>query len=136
MSRPGAGLNASADANDLARRIATPFLVEVELLERRLIACNEQEQWIAGGGIDVLEPGTAGHSERIEYVPVEPLPVDDRMALALERGDQQARGLSHGLRTLARAQHLHEERDGLEHRASGGRIDVFDHEGVVRIAVP
>ena len=57
------------------------------------------------------------------------------MPVALERRDQQARGLAHRQRALARAQHLHEERDGLEHRLAGRRIDVFDRQGVVGIAV-
>ena len=61
-------------------------------------------------------PGTASVSN---CLPVEALAVDDRIAAALERRDQQARGLSERLRLFARAQHLHEERDGLEHRPAG-----------------
>src|SRR5262249_4606863 len=105
-----AGVNTSAEANNIARRIATPSLVEIELLERRLVARNKQQQRILAGGVDMLEPGTTGHRERIELVPVEPLSVDDRMALALKWGDEQTCCLTHWFGALARSQHLHKER--------------------------
>ena len=47
------------------------------------------------------------------------LPSTIAVAPALERRDQQARGLPQRLRLLARPQHLHEEGHGLEHRAAG-----------------
>ena len=61
----------------------------------------------------------ARDGERVELLPVETLAIHDRMPVALERRDQQVRGLAHRQRALARAQHLHEERDRLEHRLAG-----------------
>src|SRR5688572_32534032 len=42
--------------------------------------------------------------------------------------DQQARGLALRPGALAGAQHLREERDGLEHRVAGGRVDIRSEE--------
>jgi hypothetical protein len=115
--------------------VLAPLLVEVELLEGRLVARDEQEQRLLGGRVVVLEPGAARNGERVERRPVVALAVDHRITLALERRDQQVRGGAHRQRLLARLQHLGEERDGFEHRLAGGRIDVFDHQAVMRIAV-
>ncbi len=103
---------------------------------RRLVARNEQDHRVLVGAVDVLVPGAARDRERVELFPFEALAVDDRMASALERRDQQVRGLPHRQRALAGAQHLHQEGDGLEHRLAGRGIDVFDGQGVVGVAVP
>ena len=48
------------DAADGAGGVLAPFLVEVELLQGRLVAGDEQEQRLLGGGIVVLEPEPPG----------------------------------------------------------------------------
>ena len=46
--------------------VAAPLLVEVELLQRRLVARDEQEHRILGRRVDMLEPGAARDGERVE----------------------------------------------------------------------
>ena len=57
-------------------------------------------------------------------------------AAAFERRHQQARRLPLRARALARAQHLREERHGLEQRAAVDRVDILHGKSVIRIAVP
>src|SRR5262249_16016650 len=101
-----------------------------------LVARDEQDRRSFLVAVDVLEPGTAGHCEIIESLPIEMLAVDDRVSLALERSDQQARGLPDRASFFARAQRLRDECHGLEHRAAGQRVGVFDRQRLVGIAVP
>src|SRR5262245_23700970 len=126
----------SDNLHDVAGRIAAPLLIEVEAFQGGLIARHEQHGGPFVVAVDVLEPGAARHRQVVECLPVNALAVDDRVSLALERGDQEARGLPHRQRPLARTQYLHEERHGLEHRAAGERVGIFDRQRVVGIAVP
>src|SRR5579872_5554390 len=94
------------EADDLARRLAAPFLVETEGAQRRLVAGEEEDGGVALRTVDVLAPCAARHRERIEATPVEAFAIDDAVTATLERRNQQARGLFHRLGALARAQHL------------------------------
>src|SRR5206468_2846129 len=76
---PPVGDAMSAETHDLVGFGAAPFLVQIELLERRLVAGDEQEHRILVRAVDVLEPRTARHRERVELLPVEALAIDDRM---------------------------------------------------------
>src|SRR2546428_564569 len=86
----------------------------------------------------VFDPPARRHGEGIEIFPVEALAADDAVAeaAAFERRDEQARGLPLRTGVLARPQHLREERHGFEQGAAVHRVDVFDAERIVRIAVP
>src|SRR5262249_6743507 len=126
----------SPEFHDVARGIAAPSLEQVKGFQRGLVAGDEQDCGLFRSAIDVLEPGAAGHREGVERAPIETLAVDDGIAAAFEWRDQQACSLTQRPRALARAQHLHKERHGLEHRTAGERIDIFDGDGLVGIAVP
>src|SRR5262249_60393788 len=126
----------SGDFHDVAGGVATPLLEQVEAFQGGLIACDKQDGGLPIVAVDVLEPGTTGHCQIIEFFPIETLAVDDRVSLALERSDQQARSLADRTSFLARAQHLREECHGLEHRAAAQRVGVFDRQRLVGIAIP
>src|SRR5689334_22689382 len=85
----------------------------------------------------MLVPLVRRNGERIERLPVVALAADQAVAeaAALERRDEQARGLLLGARALAGAKHLREEGHRLEERPAVHGVDVFDRERVVRIAV-
>src|SRR5216683_2487070 len=99
----------SEKADDVAAVLASPFLVEAERAQRRLVARHEEDRGFAGGSVDMLAPASAGNSQRVETTPVEALAVDHAVAATPERRHQQARSLLQRLGALAGAQHLHEE---------------------------
>src|SRR5262249_1497171 len=103
----------SHQLDDVPGGVAAPFLEQVRAFQLGLVARDEQDGGSFVVAVDVLEPGAAGHCEIVEFLPVETLAVDDRVSLALEWSDQQARGLPHRARFLAGAQHLREECHGL-----------------------
>src|SRR5262249_57808234 len=84
----------SRQLDDVPGGVAAPFLEQVEAFQCGLVARDEQDRRSFLVAVDVLEPGTARHREIIEFLPIETLAVDDRVSLALERSDQQARSLS------------------------------------------
>src|SRR5258707_5009089 len=92
----------SHDLDDVPGGVATPFLEQMEAFQRGLVARDEQDRRSFLVAVDVLEPGTAGHCEIIEFFPIETLAVNDRVSLALERSDQQARSLPDRASFLAR----------------------------------
>src|SRR5215510_11077772 len=51
----------SGDLHDVAGRIATPLLEQVETFQRRLVARDEQHGGPLVVAVDVLEPGAARH---------------------------------------------------------------------------
>src|SRR5262245_12398776 len=126
----------SDEARHVSCLVATPFLVEGESLERRFVTGDKQEDGILVGTVHMLAPGAAGYRERVEFLPVEALAIDDGITLAAERGDEQARRLAQWQGLFARPQHLGEESDGLEDRLARCRIDIFDHQRFIRVAVP
>ncbi len=73
-----------------ARRRPAPLLVK---RERFKVGSSLPTNRITGSFrlVDMLGPGAAGHREGVELLPVELLAVNDRVALAFERRDQQAR---------------------------------------------
>src|SRR5262249_45226265 len=96
-------VGSSHQLDDLPGGVAAPFLEQVEAFQRRLVAPDEQDSGPFLVAVDVLEPGAAGHCDIVEFLPVETLAVDDRVSLALEWSDQQARGLPHRTSFLAGA---------------------------------
>src|SRR5216117_661564 len=108
---------------DFAGSGAAPALMQPEGAQRGLVACDEQHDRRLGI-VDVLVPLARRHGEGVEVFPVEALAADQRVAeaAALERGDEQARGLPLRARALARAQHLREERHGFEQWAAVDRV--------------
>ncbi len=84
----------------------------------------------------MFAPGAAGNDEGVERLPVDALTADHAVAAALERRADQVRALLQGQRALAGAQHLHEEGHGLVDGEARRRIDVFDHQRLVAVAVP
>src|SRR5437870_12119928 len=83
----------SGDLHDVAGSVAAPLLEEVEAFQGRLVAGDEEDRRLLVVAVDMLEPGTARHCQIVELLPIEALAVDDRVSLALERRDQQARRL-------------------------------------------
>src|SRR5262245_52739934 len=71
-------LRCSDQLDDVPGGVTPPFLEEVEAFQRRLVARDEQNCRSFLVAVDVLEPGTAGHCEIIEFLPVETLAIDDR----------------------------------------------------------
>ena len=86
-------------------------------LQRRLVAADEEDDR-ALRSLTCSYHSFAGTARVSKLLPVEALAADERMAepAALERRDEQARGLLDRPRALAGAQHLREEGHGLEHR--------------------
>src|SRR5215831_16335394 len=135
-AQPVLGRSSSGDLDDAAGGVAAPLLEQVEAFQCGLIAGDEQDGSLPVVAVNVLEPGAARHRQIVESLPVEALAIDDGVSPALERRDQQASCLPHGSCLLAGTQHLHEEGHSLEHRTAGQRVDVFDRQRLVGIAVP
>src|SRR5262249_40146327 len=61
----------SGDFHDVAGGVAAPLLEQMEALQRRLVARDEEDGWPLVVAVDVLEPGAAGHRQIVERLPVE-----------------------------------------------------------------
>jgi hypothetical protein len=78
----------SNDLHNVAGSVATPLRVEVEALQCRFVACDEQDRRPFFVAIDVLKPAAARHRKVVEFLPINPLAVDDRVTHAFEWRDQ------------------------------------------------
>jgi len=91
------------------------LLVEVELLQRRLVAGDEQEDRVLVGSVDVLVPGAARDGERVETAASRsvghPRSNDRYPRMARPAGSRSG---AHGSERSPGRRHLHQERDRLE----------------------
>src|SRR5689334_6604470 len=86
----------SGQPHHVSRFVTSPFLVEGQRLQSRLVAGDEKEDRILIGSIHMLAPGAARHRKRVEFLPVEALSIDDGMSLAAEWRDKKACRLAQG----------------------------------------
>src|SRR5262249_28645285 len=70
-------VGSSHQLDDVPGGVAAPFLEQVEAFQRGLVARDEQDRRSFLVAVDVLEPGTAGHCDIIEFFPIETLALDD-----------------------------------------------------------
>src|SRR5213076_1463393 len=118
--------------DDITRRTAAVARKKSECGQRRLVACNEQNQCIAAV-VDEFGPEATGNRHRVETLELEALAVDERMTATLERCHKEARRLLDRQGLFTRSQHLHEERHRLVDRTPRQRIDVLDQQAFMRV---